>query len=187
MKDQWIIKTDLDVKKIDKIVGEYIKSLNPDKHKFISTAGKQSTQYNIFNFIRNNKDFQYIYDVVLSSVRQVLKGKDINLLNAWTVLGQEGGYHVVHSHDPNRPFGEDQKIATVLYLNTTPKSKWQSINEDEAGHFYALYYREGKIKYWTYEPKKGDLLIFPSNMFHGAYPQPKGLRQTLNMDFQFYG
>jgi len=41
----------LDVKKIDKIVGEYIKSLNPDEHKFISTSGKQSVQYNIFNFI----------------------------------------------------------------------------------------------------------------------------------------
>jgi hypothetical protein len=123
---------------------------------------------------------------VLSAVREVLTGKNINLLNAWTVLGQEKGYHVVHSHDPNNTI-QDQKIATVLYLNTTPKSEWQLINEEEAGNFYALYYRNDKINYWTYAPKKGDLLIFPSNTFHGTYPQPKGLRQTLNMDFQVYG
>jgi len=25
----------------------------------------------------------------------------------------------------------------------------------------------------------------PSNMLHGAYPQPAGLRQTLNLDFEW--
>ena len=33
-------------------------------------------------------------------------------------------------------------------------------------------------------PKLGDLIIMPIHIFHGAYPQSKGTRQTLNMDFE---
>ena len=146
MKDQWIIKTNCEVKGLDKAISMYTKSIKTDELKTLSTCGNKSKQYNIFDFIRNNEDFYYIYDVVLSAVREVLTGKNINLLNAWTVLGQEKGYHVVHSHDPNNTI-QDQKIATVLYLNTTPKSEWQLINEEEAGNFKEIIVPCGRNKF----------------------------------------
>ena len=36
----------------------------------------------------------------------------------------------------------------------------------------------------TFEPKIGDIYIFPVHVFHGTYPQHDGLRRTLNLDFE---
>ena len=36
----------------------------------------------------------------------------------------------------------------------------------------------------TINPEVGKLLIFPDWVLHGTYPQTKGTRQTLNVDYK---
>ena len=42
-----------------------------------------------------------------------------------------------------------------------------------------------KLISYHIDPEPGTHVIMPSEMLHGAYPQPAGLRQTLNLDFQW--
>ena len=54
---------------------------------------------------------------------------------------------------------------------------------DENGLPYILL-DNNEIKYHELEPVEGMLVIMPTRTLHGSYPQPRGLRQTLNFDFQ---
>lgn len=101
-----------------------------------------------------------IYETVLE--------KKLEIQNAWTVYGQEGSFHQIHRHHANPSF-----ICTVLFLET------QGVSTPN-GDFYAVLNNE----VYQYSPCKGDMLIFSSDVCHGTYPQVKGLRQTLNIDFR---
>ena len=63
-------------------------------------------------------------------------------------------------------------LCTVLFLDTSGIST-------PNGDFYAILNND----VYQYSPQKGDLLIFTSDVCHGTYPQVKGLRHTLNLDF----
>jgi len=100
-------------------------------------------------------------------IYEKILGKKLDLQNAWTVYGQEGTYHTAHRHAKI-----DKFICTVLFLDTTGVST-------PNGDFYAVLNND----VYQYSPRKGDILIFSSDVCHGTYPQVKGLRHTLNMDF----
>ena len=40
-----------------------------------------------------------------------------------------------------------------------------------------------EIKYHEIQPEKGMMIVMPTKTLHGTYPQPRGLRHTLNLDF----
>ena len=149
-----------------RIIDKIITDIDP-----IDTSTK-STQNGVQYQLFNQKYFETLYPIVSTVRNQVcslLSISNIDLRSAWTVLGKKGTYHTCHRHNTN------DDIATVLYLES-PNS-----NGPE-GNFYFFDTQDvHEIK-----PKKGDLLIFPVTVFHGAYPQGEGLRQTLNLDFSRY-
>lgn len=107
--------------------------------------------------------------------------KRVNPLSAWTVLGAEGCYHTVHRHNKKGL----NHLSTVLYLNTAEST--EKDDEDSRGCFYYFEYINNDINIVTIKPEAGDLFIFPIDTYHGSYPQAKGLRQTLNIDFEILG
>ena len=94
-------------------------------------------------------------------------GSKLNPKNAWTVYGEEGTYHTIHRHHETPDF-----LCTVLFLETIGVSS-------PNGDFYAVL----NNGVYQFSPTKGDLLVFSSDVCHGTYPQVKGLRHTLNIDF----
>lgn len=102
--------------------------------------------------------------------------RELHACSAWTVKGTEGSYHTVHEHGP-------MNICSVTYLKVPPQ-------ESPAGQIYFIMHADGYNPLSTpayrvlhVQPKEGMIVIFPSWMLHGVYPQGPGLRQSLNIDF----
>jgi hypothetical protein len=174
MKD-WIIYKNINVEGYKDIIDNILTEDIYIERGEYSTRGYNSMQY----WLSSKKDlFTPIQDKVKNEIKSELKEFKIdhlNLLSAWTVLGQENSYHTLHYH--NKPINH---ISTVLYLDVPPEPTL-----DQPGDFYFLLKDENKdIHYNQIRPKVGDLIIMPVHTWHGAYPQAKGLRQTLNMDFE---
>ena len=53
-----------------------------------------------------------------------------------------------------------------------------------SGNFYYFLNENDNVSYGSVAPKKGTFIVMPVNLLHGSYPQAKGIRQTLNMDFE---
>lgn len=106
------------------------------------------------------------------------KWSGITANRAWTVIGEEGSYHTIHDHGPN-------SVCTITYLNVPEKK-----SDDKSGQVYFVmqsdpYHPLAPVKHKVIhiEPKPGMLVIFPSWILHGVYPQGPGIRQTVNIDF----
>lgn len=61
-----------------------------------------------------------------------------------------------------------------------PKRRW-----DGDGAFYFVLQEDENLLSYHIDPEPGTFIIMPSDMLHGAYPQPSGTRQTLNLDFEW--
>jgi hypothetical protein len=109
----------------------------------------------------------------------------LHACSAWTVTGEEGSYHTVHEHGP-------MNVCSVTYLKVPPAPP---INEDKlenpvSGQIYFIMHADGynplsvpNFRVLHITPQEGMIVIFPSWMLHGVYPQGPGIRQTLNIDF----
>ena len=106
------------------------------------------------------------------------KCNELTLLNAWSILGDEHSYHSLHKHNNKTNF-----ISSVIYL-TVPKFDDYKYPGNSPGDFYYVYQQDQEIQYNNHKPQIGDLLILPVWLWHGTYPQTKGLRQTLNLEFE---
>ena len=176
----WLIIDKLNVGKIDLEVNKIIKNNAPKIMTDKSTHGKNSTQYKMTDNLKKN----VVTKLVTKKIKELLLSKfetnfDLNLISAWSVKGQEHGYHTLHKHDY---LEKKLHIASVVYLST-PKMPKEEITR-ETNNFYCLLNNKGNLTYYTYRPVDGDIMVFPVWLWHGAYPQSKGLRQTLNMDFE---
>lgn len=101
----------------------------------------------------------------------------LHACSAWTVVGEEGSYHTIHEHGP-------QNVCSVTYLEV-PKDQ-----EYPAGQLYFVMHGASynslsvpATRIFHINPQPGTIVIFPSWMLHGVYPQGPGIRQTLNIDF----
>lgn len=99
--------------------------------------------------------------------------------SAWSMVGDEGSYQTIHQHGLGH-------ICTVTYLDV-PEFDPQS----RGGYIYFVLHAEPfnefsqpVTRYLNIRPEAGMSIIFPSWMLHGVYPQPPGLRRTLNIDFK---
>lgn len=178
MKD-WIIENKVELGTIKAAIDNITSKKLPIDIAGLSAKGTNSKQYNLND---NKEDLGKVLEYLIYCVKNLIdnnltdhrkKGLGINELiphNIWTVYGDEGSYHTLHNHHIN----EDIKLSMVLYL---------SIPEED-GMFYCVG-RDNKCKNLIRHiiPQVGTILIFPSNLLHGAYPQGKGLRQTFNIDF----
>ena len=120
--------------------------------------------------------------------------RELHACSAWTVIGEEGSYHTIHEHGP-------MNISTVTYLKVPQQKRTledlQNLTpsttppvEATAGQIYfvmdgAPYNPLSTPHYRLFHitPQEGMIVIFPSWMLHGVYPQGPGIRQTLNIDF----
>ena len=143
-----------------------------DLLKSKSTQGINSFQIELTNIDELSKLF-------LEAMKGVIETNNLKPTSCWSVSGEEGSYHRIHRHMPFN--GEDvektNRISTILYLDTPPKTRVAD------GDFYFVIKENNEIKSYSIEPKVGDFIVMSANVFHGTYPQSKGLRRTLNMDF----
>lgn len=176
----WLIIDKLNIGTIDLEINKIIKNNNFKIMEDKSSHGKNSKQYNLTNHLKKN----IVTNLVAKKIKELLLSKfksnfNLNLISAWSVKGQEHGYHTLHKHDY---LEKKLHIASVVYLST-PKMPKEEITR-ETNNFYCLLNNGGNLSYYTYRPVDGDIMVFPVWLWHGAYPQSKGLRQTLNIDFE---
>ena len=150
------------------------KTMNVDHDllKSRSTQGINSSQTELTNIDKLSKLF-------LEAMTDVIEVNNLKPTSCWSVSGEEGSYHRIHRHLPFD--GEDvektNRVSTVLYSDAPSQTKIAD------GDFYFVIKEGNEIKSYSIEPKVGDFIVMSANVFHGTYPQSKGLRRTLNMDF----
>lgn len=96
--------------------------------------------------------------------------------SAWSVTGHEGSYHTAHFHQ-----GSD--LSAVIYTDIPDNQTFPD------GSIFFILHSDGDIafkniphKVLHLNPAEGMMIIFPSHVIHGVYPQKEGLRRTLNLD-----
>jgi len=153
-----------------------------------TTRGVNANQYQInLNDISNS--LYFVKNTIIQALKN--KGRNVKLtpISAWTVIGGEDTYHIVHNHTkPSKviDYGivqgdnsiKENKIASVLYLKVDIKKTLH-----KHGDFFFFLNEIDSIKYHQLSPVKGDLSFFPTHIMHGTYPQGPGIRQTLNIDW----
>jgi hypothetical protein len=148
---------------IDHVVQSHSDKLDPS---VFSISTQNGDQYHLNHNCRSKypKSEQTLKDIIFECLEQT----NLYIANAWAVYGKKGGYHTIHSHNPH----VTQDICTVTYLEVGDEEK-------PGGDFY--YIMNGEAKHFT--PSTGDVLVFPTFLYHGTYPQTSDIRQTLNVDF----
>ena len=116
---------------------------------------------------------------------QSVRGKvdvETNITSAWLNNQIEDEYNPIH-------FDNSCKLSAVLYLKI-PNNKDRGFKNDIDGHIDFVYgtsdYSGLFVGNFCYKPSVGDLLMFPSSLFHTVYPfKGNDVRRTLafNLDY----
>ena len=158
-------------------IDELVKTIFPEDLTYKSTKGEKSKQYNLINFYNVDEKFTSLVNKIKESVLLCLQKnnlhhiKNLSVVSCWTVYGEENGYHTIHRHNGYNV----QHFSTVTYLKTPVTQNKNS------GNFF--YFANDDVH--EIIPIDGVMIIMPIWMLHGTYPQSKGLRQTLSVDFSF--
>jgi hypothetical protein len=178
----WLIETNLDISEYKPIILEAIKTIESDT-KDLSTSGNLSKQYNIYHKY-NEEPFKQLVKKVSECVKEALvvsnvihADNNLRLEAAWVVEGRDYGYHTLHKHNERIPH-----VATVIYLDIQIQEPLRNDNDND-GYFYCITTDNNEIYAKSIKPEVNKLLIFPVWVWHGTYPQKKGLRISLNLDF----
>jgi hypothetical protein len=174
IKKDWLI---IDNIKTDILINKILKTKEKENISNLSTKGKKSIQYTLTNEFNKENNLIKIKNLIETLIKKNLNKNfnincDLKLMSAWTVLGKENSYHTVHNHNKKNL----NYVSTVTYLNVPKKDK---------GLFYYFFQNEENLEHKIIEPNKNMVIIMPSWIYHGVYPQGKGLRQTLNLDFEY--
>ena len=186
--DDWLIKTNIEqVAKTKEVINTFIKKLRKKDLVNLSTRGKNSKQYDLKEAFEQEESFQFILENCAKKITEEFEkrtGVDpaISLNNAWTVIGNTNSFHAVHRHKDT----PQNIISTVIYLSVPPKDINDNKLKDLGDFYYFLTKRDGNLLFNSFYPKTNDFIIFPSWVWHGSYPQIKGIRQTLNIDFNVH-
>jgi hypothetical protein len=174
LKKDWLT---IDNIKTNILINKILKTKEKENISNLSTKGKKSIQYTLTNEFNKENNLIKIRNLIETLIKKNLNKNfnincDLKLMSAWTVLGKENSYHTVHNHNKKNL----NYISTVTYLNVPKKDK---------GLFYYFFQNEENLEHRIIEPNKNMVIIMPSWIYHGVYPQGKGLRQTLNLDFEY--
>jgi hypothetical protein len=106
--------------------------------------------------------------------------KNLSIEIGWTVTGEEGSYHTIHEH------GNDG-VSVIVY---TEVPKHEDIFDNGMVYFVLQSdYHDGFMSPFQrlprFSPEEGLILIFPSWVVHGTYPQKEGTRTTVSFDLKY--
>lgn len=178
--DDWFIQETISKEKVEEIkteIQKVIQKNNIESNIHLTSSTGNIDQYNLVNHIGQTYIIDELSGLISNKLQErklIMKNDDLSRKQCWTVIGNEGSYHTVHSH--NSSF--IKAIVCVFYLQVPEKD-----NEDvhnRSGNFF-MFSRRNELM--EFSPEVGDFLIFPTWIYHGTYPQLKGLRQTLNIDY----
>ena len=169
----WIIKTKVSQEILEIFknnVDNLVSNLNPINLEDRSPRGKLSKQYDLMK-----SDTSILNKHVIPFLQNHLGNFNFTNVGAWTVYGEEYGYHILHKHNEEN----EGDICTVTYLSV-PESTFDFFGDI----FFVLRDLDNKLKVERMSPEIGDMFIFPCHLLHGTTPQSKGIRQTLNLDYK---
>ena len=171
----WLAHTNICIDGFADTINNITQGLKPTDVSDKSTRGYKSLQFSMKNHF---KDIENITNEITRQFELIepLQNKEFELLLGWTVYGRLGGYHTVHNHVGQH--GKLDHVSVVIYLETPDLTGWQ-----QKGQFYYFLLDNNEIKYHEIQPEKGMMIVMPTKTLHGTYPQPRGLRHTLNLDF----
>jgi hypothetical protein len=170
----WIIINTINTQPFLEIVKKTIEDMSPISLEQKSTRGENVKQYDLFDRLKSHIMINEIKETISLNLKKHLgyKINSLKLVSAWTVLGYKNTYHTLHKHNI-----KTNHVSSVIYLKV-PKS-----NEF---NFYYIHQQNEEIFHRRLNPKEGNIFIFPCWLWHGVYPQSEeGLRQTLNLDFEY--
>lgn len=182
--EDWLIQTNIDkISLIKKTVNDSLNNLKKQDLKKLSTRGHGAKQFSLTELMNKDETFKPILEHIKNKIQFEFKERtggmpELELNNAWTVLGNTNSFHLAHCHTK----GRFNIISTVIYLSIPSKDP-NNIKTKDKGDFYYFLINNGKNLYYQIYPDIGQFFIFPSWIWHGSYPQIKGIRQTLNLDF----
>ena len=186
--EDWLIQTKiLQVSKTKELVNQWIKNLPRTDLKKLSTRGRNSRQYNLKNIFEQEQSFQFILENCIQKITEEFEKRNgdnpsLSLNNAWTVIGHVNSFHAVHRHKNN----PENTISTVMYLSAPPKDLNDPKLMDRGEFYYVINNKDNRLLFNSVYPRTNDFFIFPCWIWHGTYPQIKGIRQTLNIDFNVH-
>jgi hypothetical protein len=158
---------------VDDLIERYPQNKIDPKEENISTS-QHGDQYILSQFLNN--ELKKISDDIKSIIENRYNCK-LKAGSCWAVYGHEWCWHDAHQHS-----NTSNGISSVIYLTNPIKTEQEKI--DRRGCFYWFEFDIfQKLELKIHHPTEGDVLFFPNTIFHGTFPQSKGLRQTLNIDF----
>ncbi|MET0366335.1 MAG: 2OG-Fe(II) oxygenase family protein [Sphingobium sp.] len=122
--------------------------------------------------------YGYVGALPAEDMRHPLLGRRrgaITLSDSWSVRLLDGGYHLSHIH-PVGTLSAAFYVAVPPRCETEPQAGWLTIGAPP------LDLNTGLPPLQVIEPKRGRLVLFPSYMWHGTMPFPKGERITVAFD-----
>ena len=94
--------------------------------------------------------------------------EDIELMKAWCIDYQDGGYQTMHRHSVGGLGG----VGAVVSLDDQPE-------ENKTGRLYTI----NNNDYADFRPQKGRAIIITGGIWHGVYPS-KNPRRTFVVDYK---
>lgn len=122
--------------------------------------------------------YHYVGGLPAEDMRHPLlsrKRGEIGLTDSWSVRLVDGGYHVSHIH-PAGTLSAAFYVALPPPCATEPQAGWLTIGAPPAN------LNTGLPPLHIMEPKRGRLILFPSFLWHGTMPFPKGERISVAFD-----
>ena len=192
--DNWIIEDQLDNELVDQI-RNFVDKNCEGWHESIegySSTGNVKQYWIAYDRTYDKKEYNDIEEKLRQNILGRLKKSSflrdnvsIEFRSAGTVIGQEGAYHKLHNHGD----GAWDGLSTVLYLNMPETDDCDYVND-----IHLVLHTDPKSKYissycpsiHSITPKVGTLLMFPPNIPHTTFPQSKGIRQTFNVNYDYF-
>ena len=163
---------------------------------YTSAKGKLSQQSYLVNkeapVLLSDEEIEkwtVVRDHLLTTVRNLLihncllplGWEDMKVASAWTVSGYEGSFHSMHDHGFST-------ISSIVYTDVPPFDESNSYHKPGLPYFVVHGGPVSELSVPQHRvielmPHEGMLVVFPSFILHGVYPQGPGLRRTLNVDF----
>ena len=158
-------------------VTEVIKELHEvettwEPNKKATRKGFQ-TPHNVNLFANESEKITELKSIIISEINlyyEKFKNETCSYIKKWPLKGSLFGWHVILKQQgyQNAHIHTSGWLSGVIYLKVVP-----SLEKDEGAIQFNLngeYYSNINSSKITYQPKKGDIVFFPSSLHHRTIP-----------------